>query len=215
MSDLNFNDLTSNLQEIGKDAILGMKARNLLTTFDLFIIGMINRNLSLIEAVSYLHSQKNLIAVIPLLRIVLDSNLRLIGVFHCSDPFVYIEYFTKGESIRKLKSKDGQRLTDSYLVKKFSEMYPDSEDLYKKASGFVHYSNSLLWRVIKPAEELEEDETGYMVKIGIGKEFVILNEEDWVNINKTFIDLIDIFNLICKKYQTFLDVIFKENSASA
>ncbi|EMO91495.1 hypothetical protein LEP1GSC024_2633 [Leptospira noguchii str. 2001034031] len=52
-------------------------------------------------------------------------------------------------------------------------------------------------------------------KIGIGKEFVILNEEDWVNINKTFIDLIDIFNLICKKYQTFLDVIFKENSASA
>ncbi|MDI7230305.1 hypothetical protein QMM87_16805, partial [Leptospira santarosai] len=97
MSDLNFNDLTSNLQEIGKDAIFGMKARNLLTTFDLFIIGMINRNLSLIEAVSYLHSQKNLIAVIPLLRIVLDSNLRLIGVFHCSDPFVYIEYFTKGE----------------------------------------------------------------------------------------------------------------------
>ncbi|MDI7229178.1 hypothetical protein QMM87_10915 [Leptospira santarosai] len=94
-------------------------------------------------------------------------------------------------------------------------MYPDSEDLYKKASGFVHYSNSLLWRVIKPAEELEEDETGYMVKIGIGKEFVTLNEEDWVNINKTFIDLIDIFNLICKKYQTFLDVIFKENSASA
>jgi len=107
---------------------------------DLVLIGTVQRSLDLIDAFTLLTERGNATAAIPLLRLQLDSCMRF---FACSLLPNKSELLTKllnGEPIKKIRTPDGNYLTDAFLHKKLSEVYPWFSHVYEFACRFVHLS---------------------------------------------------------------------------
>jgi len=112
--------------------------------FDLLCTAILNRSLNLIRGFITLMNEENFIAAAPLIRVHLDTLLRLNG-FSLIDQD--IDQLTlkviKGESIRNFKSRDGSSLTDKYLAETISseEQFNWVKPLYQKLNGFIHLSD--------------------------------------------------------------------------
>ncbi len=115
-----------------------------LYTYDLFISAILNRSLNLVRGFCSLVRDNNFIAAAPIVRIHLDSLLRLYAsrlVDYNIDEFA--KKVISGKQIRNLKDKDGKKMSDNYLVKKIMEV--DNHDwvkeIYYTGSGHIHFSN--------------------------------------------------------------------------
>lgn len=122
-------------------------AMSLLTTvgglgemFDILAIAALNRSACLIEAFILLLEKRNFVSAAPLLRLQIDSCLRLYAYSLVSDPDAFAVEVLKGKSIRSLKSAGGKDLTDAFLRKEFSKRAPWVDDVYEHTSGYIHLS---------------------------------------------------------------------------
>lgn len=107
---------------------------------DYYIIGVINRSLSLLYGFKTLLMSENFIAGAHLVRPHLDNFVRLYAVWLVDNPHDFCMKILSGERIDKIKDAKSNLMRDSYLIKKANESYPWMLDVYQTTSGFIHFS---------------------------------------------------------------------------
>lgn len=114
--------------------------------FDMFLIGVLNRTVNLNKAFTTLIRQKNFIAAAPLIRISLDSFMKLYAARiseYDLDTFTF--KVMAGEHIRNMKlKKSKQKLTDKYLVDELSKIEGMNwvKSIYDAGSSYIHFADS-------------------------------------------------------------------------
>ena len=121
-----------------------------------FHYGIANRTLAQTRAFKQCVEDRNGLVVTALLRLQLDTALRLYALFWVADPNKFAEEVFKGKHIDHLKAADGELLRDKYLRSKLVATYPWVETVYKQTSGSIHFSN----RHIFDALEVSDETTG-------------------------------------------------------
>lgn len=108
---------------------------------DLVIIGALKRTLALADGFRGHIRERNFTCAGALLRLQLDTALRLYGGSLYGKPSAYADAIFRGKRIDKLKDRRGQRMTDSYLAEQMSRNYPWVKKMYVELCDFIHFSN--------------------------------------------------------------------------
>jgi len=166
-------------------------------TFDLYCSAIVNRTLNLSQGFANLIRNNNFIAAAPLVRINLDSLLRLFAAFqvdHNIDTFAH--NVIKGQAIDKTKDKDGKMMKDSYLVDLLSSKkgYGWVKKIYKTGNEYVHFTSQHIFASLK----VDKSKNKITVK-GIaqfGDLYIDYNEKLWATkamaqITKGIIDILN------------------------
>lgn len=122
--------------------ILTRRADNAFTDIDLYVISSIQRLIKLHEGFETLTRNHNYEAAIPLLRLMLDSCMRLIAVSIASDPQKVINAFFEEKNIGKIRNIDGTFLSDGYLKEQLDKIEPGVADTYNTLSSYIHLSGT-------------------------------------------------------------------------
>jgi len=128
---------------------------------DFLALAVLKRSMSLLSGFCELIKLKNFTCAAPLIRLQLDNCLRFYAAHLVDDPQEFSIAVLKGKEIRKLKDKNGQKLTDSYLVEQFSKRFPKFswiEKVYKETSGFVHLSDKHIFSIFRNPQRNREIE---------------------------------------------------------
>jgi hypothetical protein len=99
---------------------------------DLFISGALNRSLALSDGFKVLVKSKNLICAGAILRLQIDTAIKIFAGTLVNDTNNFVSDVLKGKHIRNLKDRDGNKMTDRYLVEKLSDDYPWLPSVYDK-----------------------------------------------------------------------------------
>lgn len=92
--------------------------------FDIFIHAIFNRSLSIIFDYTSLIRQQNFIAAAPLIRLHIDTLLRLSASGYVNDPHDFAMQVMDGKRINKMKDISGAFMTDIRLVDKMKDTIP-------------------------------------------------------------------------------------------
>ena len=162
------------LTQLGKASILTPPG---FYTFDIFVNGLLNRSVNLLRGFVILMRDKNFIAAAPLVRLHLDSLLRLYApqlIDYNIDDFAH--KVIGGTPIRTLKDKDNQKMTDARLVEKITEneSFGWVQKVYDTGNAYVHYSDQLIFAAMKTKDKEER-----IVNFTVGQhdEFIPLSEK--------------------------------------
>lgn len=107
---------------------------------DWFALAAIKKTISLSHAFCTLIRVKNTLSAAALVRLQLDTAMRVFGLTLVDDVEAAGIQLMNDESYRKLKSRDGQPLTDAFLHRKLNEKYPGFSEAYTDGSAYVHLS---------------------------------------------------------------------------
>jgi hypothetical protein len=109
---------------------------------DALVFAALDRSLGLIRGFKLLMENGGYSSAVALVRMQLDSSLRLYGVISSGDAHLFAERVMHGVPLRDLKDKAGKKLTDRRLVDEFKKLAPWVDDLYNHCSGYIHLSSS-------------------------------------------------------------------------
>ena len=79
----------------------------------------------------------------------IDTGVRFSAAWLVDNPHDFASRVLGGEQINRLKSMDGIKLTDSYLIEKRAQEFPWLPVVYKNLSGFIHFSGSHIFASVK------------------------------------------------------------------
>ena len=113
--------------------------------FDMLSLAVLNRSMSLTSGFITLMRKDNFIAAAPLIRIQLDNYLRYAAGWLVSNPHEYVVKILSGEHISNIKTKEGKRMTDRFLVNEFSKEHKWIKSVYKNTSGYIHLSDKHMY----------------------------------------------------------------------
>lgn len=166
-------------RQLGEEMIIADDGA--LYPLDIFVFSAINRSLNLLVPFCELIKEKNIIAAAPLIRMQLDNALRLYAGTLIDDPHTFSLEVLKGTHVRKLKDRNGKKMTDAYLVEQLSSQLNIDwlSGVYDNTSGYVHFSNKHMFNSFSSM-----DRNGFTMKITLGEHDV----ED-----KQFLEAIDAF----------------------
>jgi hypothetical protein len=111
-----------------------------ITYADLFSMGVARRSLSMSSGFRSMVEQRNSLCALPIVRMQLDTVLRLYAGFFVTDHQQFCREVFKGVQIDRIKSDDGQKVKDHYLVDRVAQRNPWIADGYKRTSGHIHFS---------------------------------------------------------------------------
>lgn len=100
----------------------------------------LQRSRHLLEAYVPLMAQRNVTAASALIRMQLDSVMRVNACFLVADPLSLWDVMKADRKWSSVKDVVGEPLTDGYLHKKLSERFSWVSDTYQRMSGYVHLS---------------------------------------------------------------------------
>jgi hypothetical protein len=98
---------------------------------------------------------RNFHAAAPMVRMQLDTALRVAALRFVPDPHAYAAAVMEGTPVYKLKDDTGARLTDHLLLSRLADTFPWVTPVYRDASAFVHLSARHLWTSIAALNEPE------------------------------------------------------------
>lgn len=131
-----------------------------LQIFDMFLIAILNRTINLNKAFTSLMRNNNFIAAAPLVRINLDSLMRMYAATISEyDMNSFASKVMAGDFIRKMKVKDSsEKMTDAYLVEKLSKISGMEwvTQVYSAGNSFVHFGDKVIFSSQKIADEKEK-----------------------------------------------------------
>jgi hypothetical protein len=139
-----------------------------LYNMDFLAFAALNRSKAHIAGFTSLLKAKNLICAGALLRLQLDTAMRFYAAFLVDDPHSFAFKVMKGEKIRKLRDRDKNLMTDSYLVEMLGTEYAWVPRVYDKTSGYVHLSSTHIFSTLTPKESGDDEAYSFEVKIGSG-----------------------------------------------
>lgn len=106
------------------------------------------RSLALTEGFLSMVEQANRFAAVPLIRMQLDSAMRVLACSLVTDPFDFARHILEGGRPSQYTSRDGVRLFDAFLLDELAKRTPHVRDIYEETSGFVHLSRHHLFGVV-------------------------------------------------------------------
>jgi hypothetical protein len=113
-------------------------------TYDIFLIAILNRCVNLNRGFTNLMRDHNFIAAAPLVRVNLDSLLR---IYASELSGMNVDQFAQlvidGTPIRSIKTTDGKKMFDNLLVERISltDRFKWVKQLYDAGNSFVHLTN--------------------------------------------------------------------------
>jgi len=165
---MNYSELTKEqlLTEIDNKskAIINMgKQLNAISpqmeTFDFLLIAALNRTVNISKAYTTLIRDNNFIAAAPLVRINIDTLLRLYAsIISEFDRNTFASKVMGGELIKKMKLNGTKKdLRDDTLYLELSKIEGMEwvEDIYKAGSSFIHLEKSHIFSSLKIADDKE------------------------------------------------------------
>jgi hypothetical protein len=132
---------------------------------DFVMLGILNRSINLLDGITCLLERWNFTAAVPLLRLQLDSLLRLCYLASLTDVEEVSIRIIKGKSFLSIKDKEGQKLTDVRLRKYASNKYPWVDNIYKETSKMIHLSDK---HCFLATDSIDEEERSVTFCIGEG-----------------------------------------------
>ncbi|HHQ6546538.1 TPA: hypothetical protein ACSTJE_001496 [Serratia fonticola] len=102
--------------------------------------GIARRSCAITDGFKSMLREKNSLCALALVRMQLDNCLRLYAGFFSLDRNKFSKDVLSGTPINKMRADDKQKMTDSYLAKRVSEQNPWVLNVYKKTSGYIHFS---------------------------------------------------------------------------
>lgn len=121
-----------------------------------YLSGIARRTLAQSRAFKACVADKNALVALALVRLQLDTALRLYALFWVSDPELFAKDVLEGKQIDRLKAADGQLMKDKYLLKRIEARNPWAESVYRNTSGLIHFSH----RHIESALRMADSESG-------------------------------------------------------
>lgn len=109
---------------------------------DFFMLAVLQRSYGLVDAFIDAADVYNLHAIIPLLRVQLDSLFRLSYVARAPSADEVVKEVMAGKEFRRMVDTEGKKLVDGRLKDLAQPFHPWAGDVYDKASGWVHFSNA-------------------------------------------------------------------------
>ena len=124
---------------------------------DFVMVAVLKRSLDLLDGISCLTDRWNLAAAAPLLRLQIDSLLKLVYLAHVEFADAVSKAILDEEKpFRKIKDSDGKFLTDARLRDHATRFYPWLDRVYDETSKLIHLSDRHLLFII----ESFDDKTG-------------------------------------------------------
>jgi len=109
--------------------------------YDFFMaIGIARRSCALTSGFKAMLKDRNSLCALALVRMQLDNSLRLYAGFFSKDRIKFSKDVLNGKIISKMKADDNQPMTDNYLARRVSRVNPWVINVYKKTSGYIHFS---------------------------------------------------------------------------
>lgn len=126
-----------------------------LTYAHFFGMGIGRRALALSSGFRSMVEQKNSLCALPIVRMQLDTSIRLYAGFFAPDHQQFCKEICYGKQINKVKSHDGSFMTDSYLVKEVAKINSWMLEVYKCTSGYIHFSDRHIFEAIRKNESMD------------------------------------------------------------
>ena len=138
---------------------------------DLIIFGIMDRSIGLVEAMPQLLADGNVHAFAPLLRVQLDSLLRLHAFQIVPSRDELASHVIGGKALKNFKDVNGNKLTDRHLGNSLKSELPWVERMYDDLCGWVHFSESHVFAAASEGNQQDTIEVGigsYRKKVGPG-----------------------------------------------
>ncbi len=144
---------------------------------DFYFCSSLDRCMNLIDGFFAMLKSRNLSCVGALLRVQMDNCLRTYAAFIAKDKDAVIDCIISGERIDKQVDKNGNKLRDGYLKQEISKIDPKFEQVYNKASGFIHLSSAAFYQTLV---NLDDYKIGFQVggNLPEDKNLVLLEAAD-------------------------------------
>lgn len=108
---------------------------------DFLIISALNRGMNLLSGFCLLIERRNVHSAAPLVRLQFDTAMRLFACGQTDNPEQFALDVFNQKQIDKIKSRNGDHLTDRYLAGEIDKIHPGFKDAYKRMCGYVHFSD--------------------------------------------------------------------------
>lgn len=148
---------------------------------DWYVLAAIKKTASLTHAFCILVRAKNTLAAAALIRLQLDTAMRIFGLSLVDDVEAAGTRLMNDEGYQKLKSRDGEVLYDAVLHRKLNDHYPGLSGVYQATSSYVHLSAAHI-------------KTGLSERPGSPILFFHLNGTDDKQPDEWFADIVDSFD---------------------
>lgn len=113
---------------------------SVVSDIEFFILGAVKRTSSLAEGFCAMVETKNTLSAAALLRLQIDTAMRVHGLSLVEDAEAAGEALMAGQQFNRLISRDGKRLRDAFLHECLSKKHPWVSKAYLDASSYVHLS---------------------------------------------------------------------------
>ena len=120
---------------------------------DLIVQAVLQCSFALIDGFTSMVKQRNVLCANALLRLQVDSVMRLYACWLVNDSRPLLVALLDGRPFSRLKSGDGKALTDKYLKSEVSKLYPWISRVYDKTSGFIHLSMPHMFATVASIDE--------------------------------------------------------------
>lgn len=177
-----------------QDMLYTSSGENELHSSDLFVMGVVNRTMSLADAIQAMYEQRNYLTAAALLRMNLDTAARLWGGNLVVDFDDYCRRVIAGEKISTFKDRDGKSMTDRYLVESMKKISSQAVTVYERTSGFVHFSGPHIYGMVA-----HMDDDGH-VQFVIGSKAPAAADKDWDVLLSAFLHFTDLILSLVKRY---------------
>lgn len=148
---------------------------------DFLAFAAVKRHASATSAFVAMVRAWNMVIARALLRMHLDTSLRFSAAWHVVEPHAFATAVLKGERIDNLKTRTGERLTDSHLVQLHKDKHPWLPTAYERLSGYVHFSGA---HIVDAIEGLgDEDRT---IQFLVSDEDLNFPEFSWIEVLECF-----------------------------
>jgi hypothetical protein len=130
---------------------------------DLVLVAAMARSYSLVDGFTCAFDSWNPVVAAPLLRMQIDSLVRLAYIATNPQADEIAQYVVGGGEFRALKDADGKKLTDQRLLEHAETAHAWIARVYKATSGWVHFSPVHL----RATWQLDQDDAADQTDINI------------------------------------------------
>jgi hypothetical protein len=132
---------------------------------DIFFTGVLHRSINLIDAILVLTDRWNFVAAGPLIRLHLDTLLRLSYLRTTENPDAFIFQILEGKQVNKIKDEQGRNLTDTRLCDYARPIFPQIDNVYKGTSSLIHFSDKHVFAPLRQLMMQAESEKSTLAKV--------------------------------------------------
>ena len=112
------------------------------------VVAALRRSAALIEGFLVLIDMKNKFCAVSLIRMQLDSAMRVHACSLVGDPVSFLKHILDGGKLTRFNQSPKLDLADVELHRRLTAKYPYTSDLYNDTNGYVHLSNHHLFGIL-------------------------------------------------------------------